>query len=312
MGVAGEIAASLLISGVPGISLLEDIQNDDFPSHRTVSFPDKDMILACLVRRAFSFIDSKSESVSYIHRTIAEFLAAKCLAEKIRTGHSIRRIQSLISTKGHPAPELRGLHSWLPVFLPKYSEVFIDDDPYGVLMYGDAASLSPSSRKTLLSALVTLSQTDPRFRENDWSENPLGSLSGPDMVELFQEILSDQDASFHLRSIVLGAISNGPQMPLMRDGLNQIVSDREASYYERSMAVEALLRVVPKGEQDLIDIFLTKLKDDAATARLRSKLLSRLYEIQFEPVDVLSVFQDILYDTEEQAVNVLWNMGVSG
>ena len=117
---AGEVAASLLISGVPGISLVEDIQNDDFPSYRTVGFPNKDMILACLMRRAFSFIDSNSESVSYIHRTITEFLAAKCLAAKIKKGHSVRRIQSLINIKGHPASELRGLHAWLPVFLPDH------------------------------------------------------------------------------------------------------------------------------------------------------------------------------------------------
>ncbi|MCI5210002.1 MAG: hypothetical protein D3910_14665, partial [Candidatus Electrothrix sp. ATG2] len=121
---AGEVAACLLISDASGISLLEYPDSPEFPSYTTVGSPQKDIIQSCLTRRLFTFIDSANEAVSYIHRTIVEFLGACWLAKKIKAGHSILRIQSLIGIEGHPAPELRGLHAWLPVLFPEHAEFF--------------------------------------------------------------------------------------------------------------------------------------------------------------------------------------------
>jgi hypothetical protein len=305
---AGQIAATFLISGVSGISLLEaGSATDEFPSYSTIDSLQKDKIQACLMRRCFSYVESAHEAVTYIHRTVAEFLGAKWLAGKVRAGHPLSRIQSLIGIDYHPVSELRGLHAWLPVFLPEHAELFIGKDPYGVLMYGDAASLSPTHRKGLLSELVLLSQSDPWFRTNDWTDESLGALSGPDMVDSFHNILSNQDSSFHLRSLILGAISNGPELPQMHyDLLHIVVSERP--YDECAMAVEALLRVVPSGQRDIIDLFEKKLKFDPKKACLRSKILSRLYETWFKPEDVLSVCRDILHDTDQHAIGELWGL----
>ncbi|MCK9376304.1 MAG: hypothetical protein M0P73_09145 [Syntrophobacterales bacterium] len=308
---AGLACASILISGVVGISLLESQLQKDFPTYRSVPFNNLGMVQACLMRRAFSAVEAEQQAVSYIHRTIAEFIAAKWLAEQIRSGLPVRRVQSLIAIEGQPAPELRGLHAWLATLLPEHAEILIINDPYGILMYGDPATLSPYNRQLLLSALQTLSETDPWFRRDNWSDSLLGALSGPDMVESFQRVLSDSDSSFHLRSVVLDAIINGPSLAQLRPILLEILTNNEAPYRERSDAMEALLRVVPDGGLAVADIFRSTLSGDPGSVRLRAEILSRIYTSQFGPADVLSVFKDMLDGPDENRIGGLFNLTYS-
>jgi len=79
------------------------------------------------------------------------------------------------------------------VHLPEYADRIIDADPYGVLTYGDAASLSRSNCAHLMRALGCLSQTDPwfRWRQTDgslqsgqWDTPAIGSLSRADNLVL--------------------------------------------------------------------------------------------------------------------------------
>ena len=310
MAPAGAACASILISGVAGISLLENNGLREFPSYRSVPFEDPDKVQACLMRRAFS---GDSQTVSPIHRTIAEFIAAKWLASKVRNGLPIRRVQSLICIEGHPASELRGLHAWLATLLTEHATILIDNDPYGVLVYGDTASASLlfSDRKSLLRALEKLSNTDPWFHSSDRSDRAIGALSGTDMVDSFQKILSDTKSSFHLRSLVLDAIRNGPSLPQMRMDLISILSNPEASYHDRSVSVDAILRVIPNGDREVAEVFRLILACDPSTTRLRAKILTRIYASHFHPSDVVSVFKDVLDDTGEHAVGELWELPAS-
>ena len=114
---AGAICATHLIADVEGISLKENDDRAEFPSYRTIGVPDIDRARAALGRRAFKQ-GPIEETVEYSHRTTAEYLAAAWLAKKVRGGFPIRRVHALIGVDGYPASELRGLHAWLPVFLP--------------------------------------------------------------------------------------------------------------------------------------------------------------------------------------------------
>lgn len=303
---AGAACASILISGVSGISLVENNYGSDFPSYRSLPVDDLGKAQACLMRRAFSLVNVDQEAVSYIHRTIAEFIAAKWLTDKVRGGLPVRRIQSLICIEEHPAPELRGLHAWLATLLAEHSATLISNDPFGILMYGDPASLSLSYRKFLLHALEKLSKVDPWFRSGDWSDSPLGALSGPDMVESFQRILSDPNATSDLRSVVLGAIRNGPPLPEISADLRKILVDPKATYHDQSEAVDALLSVIPDGKREVTKIFSSTLSSKPSTARLRAHILSQMYTNLFIPTDVFSVFNDVLNDTNEHSIGELW------
>ena len=211
LDAAGAASAAILISGLPGLSLRPNSPNADYRSYRHVPFDDPPKVEAALCRRAF--VTVADEHVTYSHRTVAEFLAARWLAKKLQQGLPLGRIQSLLCVEGVPTPELRGLHAWLATLSPDHAPVLIGADPYGVLVYGDAASMSPSLRKALLTALQKLAQVDPWFRAADWTDKPLGGLSGPEMVEDFRSILMDVQSGSHLRSVVLDAIKNGPEVP---------------------------------------------------------------------------------------------------
>ena len=304
---AGAVSATLLISGASGVSLLPGSSvTNEYPSYKTIAFQPEEKLQACLMRRCFSFIDTEQEAVTYIHRTMAEFLGAQWLAGKVRAGYPFYRALSLIGKDGCPASELRGLYAWLPVFLPEHAEICLKNDSYGVLTYGDAASLSPSLRKILLENMNRLAKSDPWFRAGNWAHEQLGALSGEDMVDSFRDILQ-KSTSFHLRTLILEAIVHGPELPQVKDLLLNILESSDA-YDEAALAVEALLRVVPGSKEKIIDIFHATLKKNPETARLRGTILSRLYENTFQSEDVLSICHDVLHDTKQHAIGELWGM----
>ena len=294
MAPAGAVCASILISDVAGISLIESNLSHDYPTYRSVPFNDFKMVQSCLMRRAFSFIDVGKESVSYIHRTIAEYLAATWLAAQVRNGLPIRRVLSLIGIEAHPASELRGLHAWLAVLLPEHAAILINNDPYGILMYGDARSLSLTDRQSLLNSLELLSQKDPWFRATNWSDAPLGALSGSDMVTSFQRILCDSNFSSHLKSVVLDAIKNGPPLPQMNTSLVNILVNPEATYHERSDALDALLRMAPDAASIVTEVFKSGQLDDSKSVRLKADIIAELYTPNFDPDDVVALIDAYL------------------
>ncbi len=144
LDVTGAICAVRLISDVSGISLRESDTNTDYPTYRSLNGFEPEIVQAALSRRVFE-ATGEMEAVDYNHRTVAEFLAARWLANRVRAGFSLRRLRALLGVAGHPASELRGLHAWLPVMLPERADELIKADPYGVLTYGDGGSLSFTS-----------------------------------------------------------------------------------------------------------------------------------------------------------------------
>lgn len=307
ISMAGMICAILLISNVQSISLLESASGDDSPSYRRIDSVQPDKILACLTRRVFAYIDN--ESVSYIHRTIAEFLGAKWLAEEIyKNGLPIKRVLSLIGYEDHPASELRGLYAWLVTLLPVDYSYLISNDPYSILMYGDAASLNPSSRKKLMGSLQLLQKRDPWFRANNWSDNPLAALSGKDMIPIFKQILSNPESGFHLRDIVLGALREGDVIPELNSELVYILSDSAAALKEREDIVSILLKT-SEGINSVSNIFKDNLIKEKNSSSLRLFILEKAYiKCGFAPNDVANALYDMLSDSTDHGLGVAWKL----
>ena len=201
---AGAACAARLISDIEAISLADHEESAAIPSYRSLSLIAPEKMIAALGRRVFE-AGRVPESVDYAHRTTAEYLGAAWLADLVRSGMPFGRLRALIGIDGHPAPELRGLHAWLAVHLAEHADRLIDSDPYGVLTYGDAASLSQSSCVHLVKALGSLSQTDPWFRSGHWQSPAIAALSRADMAEEFRAVLRSPDAGFGVRSIVVEA-----------------------------------------------------------------------------------------------------------
>jgi len=303
--VAGAACAARLISDIEAISLLDHEGSAEIPSYRTLRLVPRELTIAALGRRVF-VSSSVPESVDYAHRTTAEYLGAAWLAQAVQTGMPLNRLQALMGIDGHPAPELRGLHAWLAVHLPEHADRLIESDPYGVLTYGDAASLSKSSCAYLIRALARLSQTDPWFRSGNWDSQAIGALARADMVEEFRTVLQSSDAGQGVRSIVVEAAALGAPIPALKDVLVGVLTRSQSPYSERLHAMIALLRIGQDGKAAAVPAF-HKLGTDVDALRLRAQMIYRLYGEGFGPTDVIRLVADVS-TTGGSATGVLYQL----
>jgi glutamyl-tRNA synthetase len=287
---AGGLLAARLISDIEAISLSDQEGSAEVPSYRSFDIVNRTELQAVLGRRVFG-AGPASETVDYTHRTTAEYLGAAWLTEQVRGGLPLGRVQALIGIDGHPAPELRGLHAWLAVHLREYADQLIDADPYGVLTYGDAASLTRSSCARLLQALARLSEDDPWFRSGDWQAPSIGALSRADMTQEFQTILRSPTSGFAVRSIVLEALATGTSLASMRDDLIAILVRHQSTFAERLFALRALIRIGAEGEAAIVDAYGTLGCDDSAI-RLRAEIIETLYDRPFGPAEIVQLLKD--------------------
>lgn len=304
---AGAICALRILSDVPGISLLPNDIRLEYPSYRTIPFFSHEIIRETLSRRVFSAGD-ELETVNYSHRTIAEYLAAKWLASIVKKGLPLGRLRSLLGFEGYPSSELRGLHAWLAVFLPQYANVFIQADPYGVLTYGDAASLSTADKQSLLVSLSKLSESDPWFRNHGFSSNLNGFVS-EEMEAHLRLIIHDPKSRFSLRMLILESLSvTTPILSLNQDLIDVVKSERH-SYAEKEEAITALIHSGLSGIKEVVGIYSELKEINHDSIRLRNHIIQLLYKDYFSALDVAQLLTDTLSVTEERLpVGALWGI----
>jgi hypothetical protein len=304
---AGAALAARLISDIEAIGLADREGTETIPSYRTLPFFEPAKTIAALSRRVFA-AGPVPESIDYVHRTTAEYLGATWLAQAVRAGLPIGRVVALMGVDGYPAPELRGLHAWLAAHLPEHAERLIDADPYGVLTYSDAASLSQTLCARLVRALGSLSRTDPWFRAGNYRSPPIAGLSRADMVDEFRAVLRSRDAGFGVRGIVVEAAALGAPLPALRDDLARVLETATLPYAERHYALIALLRLGEDGKASVLHACRTVFGTDLAALRLRAEAIGHLYGDPFGPADVARLTGDILSGGEEATVGMLWNL----
>lgn len=301
---AGGVCAARLISDVEAVSLTDQEGTEHIPGYRTLTLFSPERVQAALGRRIFDAA-SEPETVDYAHRTTAEFLAAEFLAERIRQGLPFGRVTALMGVDGHPAAELRGLHAWLAVHLPERANELIEADPYGVLTYGDAASLSPSACACLVRALDKLSNENPWFRSSNWQAKAIGGLARKDMVGEFRAILNNSASGFGIRSVVIDALAVGPPVPEMRPDLAAVVRRHASPYAERAHALAALLRLGHEGKTALRNVY-GQLGKSVNDIRLRVEALLALYGDPYGAADAITLINDCFESGDIDGTGTLW------
>ncbi len=305
--VAGAVCAARLISDVDAINLTDQEGKADIPGYRSLDLFPPEKVQAVLCRRVFDAAP-EPETVDYAHRTTAEFLAAEFLASRVREGLPLGRVVALMGVDGHPASELRGLHAWLAVHLPEHANELIEADPYGVLTYGDAASLSPSSCAVLVRALDSLSRTNPWFRSGNWQALPIGALARPDMVSEFRAILNNPSSGFGVRSVVVDALALGTPLPAMLPDLEAVLARQASPYAERLHALEALLRLGDAGKAAVRTVFDTQLGNSVNDLRLRAAIVQALYGDPYGPDDVIALVEASFRAQGTISSGMLWSL----
>lgn len=280
----GAIFAMMLITDINGVSLSGDVGEDN-PSYRRVPHARPEEVLAALKRRACSV--SPRGLARYLHRMIAEYLGAKWLAKKVEQGLRIRRLQALLGVDGRPSRELRGLHAWLPIFLPKFASHFIEADPYGVLVYGDAGSLGGGAKGMLLRSLEKAASEDPLLFANTVPPRSIGSILASESVADFVELLSRPGTPASLRRMALSIVAEGKPFPQLLQTLSDILRDGSAPLISRELAFESLLNYGPSGASAVVSTYRSL--GEAMPFRLRAVILTGLYGDPFGPADAADI-----------------------
>jgi hypothetical protein len=292
LSASGYLWAVHLCAGTVGISLTAEHDSQEFPFIGNLSGA-RDVLVLAARRRTFQ--SEGTSGVRPIHRTVAEFLAARYLAQQVRGSFSLGRVLALImGSDGGTLSDLRGLYAWLASLLPQFAESLIPKDPLAVVLYGDCATLPPTIKSLVLKSLADLSEANPWFRSEDWSSRPFGGLSSPEMESEFRQILSDPAHHPVFLSCVLDAIANGHPLPRLGDLLLSIVSDGSKPEFVRRDAISALANACPDRVNEFLrlldSIHIRDVPDP--TCALRGDLLSLLYPGIIPPERVASYLID--------------------
>ena len=226
---ASAAASTLLLSNSVGISRAEPADGDGYVRLSVVPYPNRSDLDAVLRRRLF--ISPEVDRFDPIHRTIAEFLAAEDLSNRIMNGLPIDRVMALIcGVDGRPVSSLRGLFAWLMCKLGHLAEDYVERDPYGVATYGDASVLPPNAQCAVWAGLRKL--RDPWFLANEDDRGSFRGLANLNTAKIIREILQDPATGVHLKIAALEAIANSTE----NIGLNAILRNMVLQKTRQHMA----------------------------------------------------------------------------
>lgn len=241
LAAAGATMAALLFSGAEAVSLAGAAQA--LPGD--VRIADIELLpgaeMARIVLPSNLFQNLGVGRARPIHRVIAEFLAARWLASRLATPRSQRRMLAQLQGSGGVPASLRGLHAWLAFHSPAMAERVIRADPYGVLRYGETASLSPSQAGDLLDALEALAEHDPYFRSSDWNSRSAAGLMIPELAPRIDAVISCTDSNAHLRALLIEGMEGTALAAELAGTIELVMHSPMRFYRERADAADALL-----------------------------------------------------------------------
>ncbi|MEO7860617.1 MAG: hypothetical protein ABIU05_09250, partial [Nitrospirales bacterium] len=248
---------------------------------------DQEALSSAVRRRVFRG-DGQGRVIP-IHRTVAEYLSAHFLAQRLQAGYPLKRVLAILTGyDGGTLAELRGIFAWLACLYEQESATLISRDPLGLVLYGDASKLSTSGKGMVIDCLRDLAIKNPGFRAENWSAEPFGAMASPDMVSVFKKVLNDESETPHLLGCILDAIMHGPPLPDLGEDLIRIVRNNAQLEGTRVLALDAYQHVSPTDTETLRilldDIHAGWIHDEHH--RLRGKLFHTLYPITIRPHEI--------------------------
>lgn len=250
-----------------------------------------------------------------MHRTVAEFLAGRALAEAIsgtanRPRYPLGRALSLIAGIDGLAPsELRGVFAWTAVHLSKLGQHveathMVRQDSVSVLIYGDAAALATPERRELL---ANLDRQDPWFRSAEEGDTAVGGLAGPDLASEFEHVLRSPAADGHLGLTVLEALQYGQPVPSLLPLLHEIVLDGSRPVWQRQRAAEAWVASATDRIATRVELYraVSALPQDKGSVELRVGLASQPLAVPITDQEWVQLLVDHYQVSERNTVGRL-------
>ena len=299
MHQAGHLCALLLLSGRAGFTLPGTDPNRDYPGIEQIPRPDRQLSRQVLRRAVFA---SPSEGrVAATHRQVAEFLAARYLADLIAHGLPVRRALALMTGfDGGILSELRGLTAWLATHSRSARIEIIERDPLGTVEYGDVGGFDTSEKRHLLQSLKTATDQNPWLVGDSYLDSPKGHLVGPDLEDDLRRTLTDparDEAHQSFVLLVVQAIRAGAPSPALAEPLMAIVRDHSWPMDIRCAALEAYMRASEGNRR--ASVTLRRLLDEIYTGTVATQnddllgaLLTLLYPDELPVPDLIRYLRE--------------------
>lgn len=303
----GYLCAIILCGGLEGVALSSENADESFPC---IAELGQNIETVRLVAQRRLFKGAGPEQRMPLHRTIAEFLAANFLKHRISNGLPVGRVTSLLTGfDGGILSDLRGVYAWLVCLCPQCATSLIPVDPLGIVLYGDVAPLTPSTKKVILTNLQLLARRHPWFYPGSRDSVAFGSLACPELVKDFRAILADPRESNTVKYCVLDVIQHGTLLPELAGVLMATARNPQEASYIRREAIQAFHQVAQDNPCEL-----TKLLDDIHTGivsddgcYLRSELLRILYPTALPPNKLV---QHLITCSSKTAGSYLFSYGL--
>ena len=299
MHEAGHLCALLLLGGKAGFTLPGTDPNRDYPGIEQIPKPDPQLSRQVLRRAVFA---SPSEGrVAATHRQVAEFLAARYLADLIVEGLPVRRALALMTGfDGGIVSEFRGLAAWLAAQSTEARAEIIERDPLGVVLYGDVQPFTVHDKRLALQTVKGEIDQNPWLVSYTSSDSPLRSLVGPDLEDDMRQALTDparDEAHQSFVLLIVEAVRDAEPLPGLADSLMRTVRDDSWRPTIRCAALEAYIRV--RQDDPRVPVTLRELLDDVYTGVVATQdddllgtLLAELYPDDLPVADLVGYLRE--------------------
>ena len=279
LDTAGRMCAVLLVSGASGYATSAAKADSDHPCMTVCGRLRNDCREAVSSSLFRHVVGGLAEPV---HRQIAEYVAARHIAELIRDGlPALRALALICGPDGGVVSQLRGLSAWLAVHSGYARPHLIERDPVGVALYGDIQAFSADERRTLFDSLVR----EPRKLEPTYRTAPaFASLATQAMKPVLEQNIRtppDGPDGELVADFVLRLLAEAPPLAGLSDALLEVVRDDSRWPRVRNAAMKALIHYNRDAESatDLLSL-LRDIRDRHIadpTDDLLGQLLAALY-----------------------------------
>lgn len=297
LDAAGYLCAVSLVCGSAGFARDCDSADEDYLDLDRFNYDHHEALDAALSTRLFE-AESDNRRFVPVHRYIAEFLGARCLARLIGKGVPPRRILALVTGEyGVVVTQMRGLCAWLAVHCEKIRVDLIKRNPIGIFLYGDISVFSNDENMTLLGSLCR-----ERYRPGCAFTvvDVYRTLTTPKVESIFRDVLTSSRRSEEhqiLTGFVLDVLKRYEFMPDFSEILLEIVRDNTWPPYINELALDTFISSCPEDSEiaDELKTLLADIHDGSISDpdnELLGMLLLELYPRELPPSEIW----DYLYE----------------
>lgn len=302
LDAAGKLCAVCLLSGHKGYAVRTAQNSQEFIPLPDIQRPTQKRLEAALHTGLFADSDG-IQCPEPVHRQIAEFLAARYLAQRVKKGLPRKRITALAQgLDGGVVTDLRGLVAWLAALDGEFRADCIERDPLDTMLYGDVRGFTLDDKRRLLQRIKERATGDPWLLRNRFDLNARwGGLATKDAEPIFREELTNiapGDAGQLLAENLLQALIYGDEALPLDDLLLDIVRNRNDKRWPRlqSHALHVFVKWHSEGSgtdriRDLLHEVESGIVKDPLDD-LRGILLKHLYPNPLGPAEVIQYLHE--------------------